>query len=260
MHGLIHSVQKPACDDPFVTRLGGYIDLTPADLNALNLLIESEQTIKKRRDLVVDGYEFCKLCFVKDGFAARYKLLRNGKRQIINVVMPGDVIGLPGSFLERASFSVIALTDMTLQVCALDDFIGLCYRRPKFGVALSWLAVHEATTCAEHVISIGRRTSLERLAHFLLEVHARLAMVGHATSSGFDLPFSQEIMSDALGLSVPHLNRMLARLRTEGMIAINERHVTFLDIKGMELLAHFQPLNLTRAPTPPQEARVSYRG
>jgi CRP-like cAMP-binding protein len=149
---------------------------------------------------------------------------------------------------------------MTLQVCTLDDFIGLCYRRPKFGVALSWLAVQEATTCAEHVISIGRRTSLERLAHFLLEVHARLALVEHATASGFDLPFSQEVMSDALGLSVPHLNRMLAKLRAEGMIAINERHVTFTDIKSMEMLAHFQPLNLTRAPAPPQEARLGYRG
>jgi DNA-binding transcriptional regulator LsrR (DeoR family) len=85
-------------------------------------------------------------------------------------------------------------------------------------------------------------------------------MVGRATASGFDLPFSQEVMSDALGLSVPHLNRMLAKLRTEGMIAINERHVTFLDIREMELLAHFQPLNLTRAPVPPQEMRAGYRG
>jgi CRP-like cAMP-binding protein len=260
MHGLIRAVRDAGCDDPFVTRLGSYIDLSPADLGSLRSLIECEQAVKKRRDLVVDGYEYCKLSFVKDGFAARYKVLRNGKRQIINVVLPGDVIGLPGSFFERASFSVIALTDMTLQVCALDDFIGLCYRRPKFGVALSWLAVQEATTCAEHVISIGRRTSIERLAHFLLEVHARLTMVGRAAASGFDLPFSQEVMSDALGLSVPHLNRMLAKLRTEGMIAINERHVTFLDIREMELLAHFQPLNLSRAPVPPQEMRAGYRG
>jgi CRP-like cAMP-binding protein len=260
MHGLIRAVQdtvhESASDDPIVARFNSYVDLNPADLSALRTLIESEQTVKKRRDLVVDGYEFCKLCFVKDGFAARYKLLRNGKRQIINVVLPGDVIGMPGSFLERASFSVIALTDMTLQVCSLNDFVGLCYRRPKFGLALSWLAVQEATTCAEHIIDIGRRTSLERMAHFLLEVHSRLLMVGRATESGFDLPFSQEVMSDALGLSVPHLNRMLARLRTEGMIAIEERHVTFADIKAMQLLAHFQPLNLARVPLP-QETGIA---
>ena len=189
--------------------------------------------MKKRRDLVLDGYEFSKLCFVKDGFAARYKLLRNGKRQIVNFVLPGDVVGLPGSFLDRAAYSVIAVTDMKLQVCSLEAFVALCYRRPKFGLALSWLAVQEAANCAEHIIDIGRRTPIERLAHLLLEIHSRLAMVGCAEEAVLDLPFTQEMMSDALGLSVPHLNRMLTRLRSEGMIALNDRRVEFLDLKAM---------------------------
>ena len=166
--------------DPFVARLRSFIDLSPPDLDSLRALIEAETTVKKRRDLVVDGYEYSKLCFVKDGFAARYKLLRNGKRQIVNFVLPGDVVGLPGSFLDRAAYSVIAVTDMKLQVCSLDAFVRLCYRRPKFGLALSWLAVQEGATYAEHIIDIGRRTPIERLAHFLLEIHSRLAMVGRA--------------------------------------------------------------------------------
>jgi hypothetical protein len=77
-------------------------------------VIETELTVKKGRDLVLDGYEFNKLCFVKDGFAARYKLLRNGKRQIVNFLLPGDVVGLPGSFFDRTACSVIAVTGMEL--------------------------------------------------------------------------------------------------------------------------------------------------
>jgi hypothetical protein len=65
---------------PFVARLKSYMDVTPGDLDCLWHLIEAELTVKKRRDLVVDGYEYRKLCFVEDGFAARYKLLHNGKR------------------------------------------------------------------------------------------------------------------------------------------------------------------------------------
>ena len=66
-------------------------------------MIETELTVGKRRDLVMDGYEFCKLCFVKDGFAARYKLLRNGKRQIVNFVLPGDIVlACPASPIDRA--------------------------------------------------------------------------------------------------------------------------------------------------------------
>jgi len=237
-------------DDPFVTRLRNFVDLTLPDLQSLRAVIEVEQSVKKRRDLVHDGYEYCKLCFVKDGFAARYKLLRNGRRQIVDFVLPGDVVGLPGSFLDRAAHSVLAVSDMKLQVCSLEAFVALCFRRPKFGLALSWLAAQEAVNYAERIIDIGRRTPLERLAHLLLEIHSRLAMVGCAEEAVLNLPFTQEMMSDALGLSVPHLNRMLTKMRTEGLIAVNERRVEFIDLKALQLLAQFQPARLARIPLP----------
>ena len=94
-------------DDPFVARLRHFTEISPQDIDHLCAVVETELVVKKRRDLVLDGYEFSKLCFVKDGFAARYKLLRNGKRQIVNFIVPGDVVGLPGSFLDRAANSVI---------------------------------------------------------------------------------------------------------------------------------------------------------
>jgi CRP-like cAMP-binding protein len=235
---------------PFVARLDRFADLSEDDLRELWRLIEAEIVIKKRRDLVVDGYEYRKLCLVEEGFAARYKLLRNGKRQIVNLVLPGDVIGLPGSFLEKARYSVIAVTDLKLQVCPIKAYVDLCYRRPQFGLALSWLAVQEAIICAEHTINNGRRTPSERLAHFLLEMQSRLAMVGRGADAAFELPLSQEVISDALGLSVPHLNRTLAKLRTDGLVAIRGHQVELLDRAGLERLGNFQPLNLTRIPAP----------
>ena len=233
---------------PFVVRVMQYVALSAGDLKSLDAIIDGEITIRRRRDLVVDGYEYRKLGFVKEGYAMRYKLLRNGKRQILNVILPGDVVGLPGSFHDRALYSVTAISDLRMHVCVLDAYVRLCYQRPQFGLALSWIAVQEATTYAEHIIDVGRRTPIERLAHFLLEIHSRLDMVGSAGESGFDLPFTQEIMSDALGLSVPHLNRMFARLRGEGMITVNERRVEFADVKAIQLLAHFQPIKAARIP------------
>jgi CRP-like cAMP-binding protein len=233
---------------PFVARLKRYITLTGADIQELGQLIEHHATVEKRRDLVVDGYEYRKLCFVADGYGARYKLLRNGKRQILNVILPGDVIGMPGSFLERATYSVVAISEMRIHVCSIDAYVQLCYRRPQFGLALSWLAVHEAAFYAERIIDTGRRTPIERLAHFLLELHSRLALIGRAAPTGFDLPFSQEVMGDALGLSVPHLNRMLSQLRFEGLVTFANRRVEFPDLQAIHVRAQFQPLNLTRIP------------
>jgi CRP-like cAMP-binding protein len=236
---------------PFVTRLQSIAELSGSDLASLWRLIEGELTIPKRRDLVVDGYEYRKLCFIEEGFAARYKLLRNGKRQIVNFLVPGDVIGLPGSFVEKANYSVIALTDLKLHVCPISAYVDLCYKRPQFGLVLSWLAVQEAITCAEHTINIGRRTPSERLAHLFLEIYSRLSAVGLADETNFELPLSQEVMSDALGLSVPHVNRTLAKLRADGLIAVNGHHIEFLDRGGLEMLGHFQPPIMTRIPSAP---------
>jgi CRP-like cAMP-binding protein len=239
---------------PFVARLLKLVALKPADLKALDEIIDGELTIRKRRDLIADGYEYRKLCFVKDGYAVRYKLLRNGKRQILNVVLPGDIVGLPGSFYERAIYAVTAITDLRMHVCPLDSYVQLCYARPQFGLALIWMAVQEATTYAEHIIDVGRRTPIERLSHFLLELHARLMAVGRADKTRFALPFSQEVIADVLGLSVPHLNRMMQQLRAEKLIADTERMVEFLDADAMQALAHFQPLALAPIPLPARPA------
>jgi CRP-like cAMP-binding protein len=235
---------------PFVARLQQCVALSAADLKALDAIIDGELTIRRRRDLIADGYEYRKLCFVKDGYAVRYKLLRNGKRQILNVVLPGDIVGLPGSFYERAAYSVTAITDFTMHVCPIESYVQLSYQRPQFALALTWFAVQEATTYAEHVIDVGRRTPVERLAHFLLELHARLKAVGRAEATSFALPFSQEVMADVLGLSVPHLNRMMQQLRAEKLIADHERQVAFVDAEALQTLAHYQPQALTPIPPP----------
>jgi CRP-like cAMP-binding protein len=234
----------------FATRLSRLVELSAADLRALELIVESQRLVKKRKDLVVAGDEYRNLCFVKDGYAIRYKLLRNGKRQILNVILPGDVIGFPVSFFDRSIYSVVAVSDLTYNVCPLDSYARLCYERPKFGLALSWLAAHEAAIYTEHIVDLGRRTPVERLAHFLLEIHARLLAVGRAEKASFDLPFSQEIMADALGLSVPHLNRVMQQLRTEGLIASHSRRVELTNMASLQSLAHYQPLVLAPIPMP----------
>jgi CRP-like cAMP-binding protein len=241
-------------EHPFVARLLRLMQLSAADLRSLELIIEGERLVKKRKDLVVVGDEYRNLCFVKDGYAIRYKLLRSGKRHILNVILPGDVIGFPVSFLDRSIYSVVAVSDLTYNICRLDSYVRLCYEQPRFGLALSWLAAHEAAIYAEHIVDLGRRTPLERLAHFLLEMHARLLTVGRAEKASFDLPFSQEVMSDVLGLSVPHLNRVLQQLRAERLITSRSRQVELTDMASLQTLAQYQPLDLAPIPMPDKRA------
>jgi CRP-like cAMP-binding protein len=178
-------------------------------------------------------------------------LLRSGKRQILKLILPGDVIGFPVSFFDRSSCAVVAVSELTYAVCPFDAYIRLCYEQPQIGLALSWLAAQEAATYAEHIVNLGRRTPTERLAHLLLEIHARLLEVGLADETSFDLPFSQEVMADALGLSVPHLNRVIQQLRAEQLIASNARRIDLADLAGLRRLAQYEPMALTPIPLQP---------
>src|SRR5262245_59531368 len=109
-------------EHPFVARLSRLMELGAADLKSLELIVEGDRLVKKRKDLVVVGDQYRNLCFVKDGYAIRYKLLRNGKRQILNVILPGDVIGFPVSFFDRSIYSVVAVSDLTYNICPLDSY------------------------------------------------------------------------------------------------------------------------------------------
>ena len=185
---------------PFITRLARLMTFGANDLRNLERIVETERLVKKRKDLVVIGDKYRNLCFVKGGYAIRYKLLRSGKRQILNVILPGDVIGFPVSFFDRSIYSVVAVSDLTYNNCPLDSYVHLCYRQPQFGLALSWLAAQEAAIYAEHIVDLGRRTPLERLARFLLEIHARLLAVGCAEVASFQLPVFTRRDGRRLGL------------------------------------------------------------
>jgi CRP-like cAMP-binding protein len=238
----------PLTGHPILARLSRVMKLSATDLKRLEAIFEKDCSVKKRDELVIHGAEFRNLCFVKEGYAIRFRLLRNGKRQILKVILPGDVIGFPVSFFDRSTYAVVALTELNYSVCPFDSYVRLCYEQPQFGLVLSWLAAQEAATYAEHVVNLGRRTPIERLAHLLLEFHARLLEVGLAQQTSFALPVSQQIMADVLGLSVPHLNRVMQQLRAKELIVITAHFVELADLQGLQRLAQYQPLNLAPIP------------
>lgn len=242
-------------EHPFVARLNRSIGFNDDDFAALDLLLARKVVAKKAKDLIVEGYEYRALHIVESGFAIRYKLLHNGKRQIVNIIMPGDIIGFPACFYEYAVFSVTAVSEMTLHQVSLDAFAALCLERPSIATALVWFAAREAAIYAEHVIDTGRREPLERLAHFLLETLTRLQAVGCASENSFEMPLSQEGIGDVVGLSAPHVNRMLAELKSEGLIAVAGHKVTVLDMAALQILGEFRPAYLARTPILDQAKR-----
>lgn len=247
----IRLIRPPAESDPFVLRLRQYAPISETDIAGLRAIVERKLTIGKKRDVILEGYETRKLHIVERGFAARYKLLHNGKRQVLSVILPGDVIGMPSAFFASSPYSVTALSDVIVQAVPLKSFLDLCLRAPRLAVAALLYSQHELATRYDRIVDVGRRSPLERVARFLLKLHSRLRSADCAEDDSFEMPLSQEIIGDLLGLSAPHVNRMLHQLKGEGLVSMDHHRVTFEDLEGLRLLAQFEPL----APSSPSAGR-----
>lgn len=250
--GPLHAADANATKDraienhPFVIKLLAHGFINSEDLKALGRLLNRKVAVKKGQDIIVQGYEYKTLDIVESGLGIRFTLLHQGGRQIINAVLPGDIVGFPAAFFGRSIFSVMAATPMSVHRFSFEAFTDLCKQRPNIAIALIWFAAREASIYAHHLVNAGRRSPVERVAHFLLEMHFRLKAVGCASEDAFELPFSQESIGDAVGLSAPHVNRMLSELKRKGLIATENHTIRILDKTALQILAEFEPSYLDR--------------
>lgn len=111
---------------------------------------------------------------------------------------------------------------------------------PRLGAALLWAASRDEAMVVEHLVNIGRRSSLERTAHFFMELAERLTLTGQATETEFDCPLSQFVLADALGLTSIHVNRVMRQLREMRLLTLKKGKVQIQDLAGLRKLAGFQ--------------------
>jgi CRP-like cAMP-binding protein len=118
--------------------------------------------------------------------------------------------------------------------------MSLFHTHPQLAAKLFWSFSCEAAVYAEHLIAIGRRSALERVAHFLLELLTRLQAVGLADERSFRLPLTQELIADALGLSIPYVNQVLRQLRDDDLVCIKDKLIVINDVEALSALVDFE--------------------
>lgn len=225
---------------PFVLRLKKFSpDLSSSEIRRLFGSVEDDLQIPSHRDLVIQGYKLAYYYMIENGFAMRYHLLHDGRRQVLSIVIPGDIVGLAETFFEHSPKTVCSLTEMKIQRLHQEKFLEICASAPRLAIAMICYLASQLGLYYERLTEIGRKSPLERTAHFLLRLHSRLRAIGYATENAFEMPLSQEVIGDLLGLSGPHVNRMLHRLRSEGLIATQRRQIELLDLEGLRRLSEF---------------------
>ncbi|MCM2400633.1 Crp/Fnr family transcriptional regulator [Rhizobium sp. S153] len=191
--------------------------------------------------VLVEGANSAHLYTVLEGWGFRYKILEDGRRQILNYVVPGDMVGLQGAVMAEMQHSVEALTPMTLCMFERSRLFSLFEKHAGLAYDLTWLAAREESILDEHLLSIGRRTALERAAYLLAFLHERGRLAGLLDDDRRYVPVTQAHVADTLGLSVVHTNKTLKRLSDRGMIRWLDRGCDILDVRALCEVANWQP-------------------
>lgn len=224
---------------PLARKLASFITLSLPETNALEALHGRRKTYVSGRDMVHQGQPNQPAYILADGWACSYRLLASGGRQIVDFQIPGDFPGMRSILSRTAGLSVEPLTRVQASPMSAHELTEVLARMPRLGTALLWAASREDAMVIEHLVGVGRRNAVERTAHLLLELGARLALVGLGTKSGYACPLSQYLLADALGLSAVHVNRVLRELREEGLVIFRNGQVEFTDFAGLVELSGF---------------------
>jgi CRP-like cAMP-binding protein len=227
-------------------KLSGFMPLTNSEYDCLAELQSAPIQVKRGRELVHEGQARQIAYIMQTGWGVSYKLLPDGGRQIIAFPIPGDFIGLRSVLLRTSDHSFSALTDATVTGMDAGHMMETFNDFPRLGVAVLWAVSRDEAMVVEHLVNIGRRDSLQRTAHFFVELHERLHLVGLVFGGQFDCPLTQNALADALGLSAIHVNRVLRKLRERKLMTLMARKATILDLEGLRLLAGLEPVAVER--------------
>ncbi len=168
--------------------------------------------------VIQEGQTDASLFTLLEGWAFRFKTLSDGRRQILNFLLPGDFIGVQQKMADVAAHGVMALTDTVLCVFQRAALWELHRQSPTLGFNITWLTASEESLVDEKLLSVGRRTAEERIAALLVQLfHQAAARQTAPVADGVAFPLTQQEIADALGLSLVHTNKTLRKLERRGL-------------------------------------------
>jgi len=198
--------------------------------------------------LLSEGAHTAQMFTLLSGWAFRFKTLEDGRRQILNYCLPGDLIGLQGSVIGAMEHSVETLSPVVLCVFQRDRMGDLFRNQPGLGFDVTWIAAREERMLDEHLLSVGRRTALERAAYLVAFLYERAATVGLADHKALLIPITQQHVADTLGLSIVHTNKTLRKLADRGLIRWHDRACEVLEPETLKELSGWEGLPEQRRP------------
>lgn len=224
-----------------VRKLRHGAQLASRDVERLEALVRSANSVEAGTDLIVEEASPRHLHIVTSGVACRYKHLPDGRRAILALLLPGDFCDLHVSILGHMDHSIGTLVDSRISRVSEDRLEELLNASVPIRRACWWATLVDEAILREWLVNVGRRPSNQQIPHLFCEIYTRLCAVGMARDHGFDMPLTQAMIADLLGISAVHVQRVLRELRDEGLVTLQGRRVTFPNYDRTAAHAQFDP-------------------
>lgn len=237
--------------DALAAKISLHTPLTDPERAALGGFVRRTQTVLPGVTLAAAGEPLDIATIVVDGMLARTKMLRDGRRQILSLLLPGDLVDAHASVLKTRDDNLEALSRSEVAIVPQSRVAEVGAQHPRLHEAFLREAFIEAAIVREWVLNVGQRNAMEALAHLFCELHYRMNAVGRVAKGAFAFPLRQQDLADALGVSAVHLNRVFLQLRETGLVTAGGKTLTIVDLSGLRQAAHFDSdyLHLDRANT-----------
>jgi CRP-like cAMP-binding protein len=223
-----------------IQKLQRFVRLSPDEIEVLGAVCgQSVRTARARRDITREGDAPHHVKLIIDGWAIRYKMLPDGRRQIVSFLLPGDLCDFTVFLHDETDHSVGALTPVTFAEMPVDQIETLCDRYPRIARALWLESLVIAAIQREWTVSLGQRTARERIAHLFCETFERLDAVDLTEQDRCEMPLTQIDLGEATGMTAVHVNRTLQELRREGLIVLNNRILTIPNRDALRAVGMF---------------------
>lgn len=210
--------------------------LSDADLDRLDTVIAEPRPVPARQDIIRHGERPENVHLVLDGMACRYKIMPDGRRSIMAVLVPGDICDIHIAILGRMDHGIATLSDcriVDIPRSTVDELLG---EYPRIARALFWATLVDEAVLREWLVNMGKRRSDRQMAHLLCELHLRLEAVGR---DGDRFEITQEQLADMLGITPVHAQRAVGTLREAGLIDWTSGRLTILDVGRLREFAEF---------------------
>lgn len=201
------------CENCPLRKKDAFIPFTSEEVRFMQKFKVGELVVEPGTTILMEGSNAPQLFTALHGLGLRYKLLETGQRQVVSFLLPGDFVGLQAGIMGEMGHSVEATTRMTLCVFDRNEIWTLFKTYPERAFDLTWLAASEEQALGEVLASVGQRTALAAVAWVLLRLSRRGERLGLMQNGAMPLPYRQQDLADALGLSLVHTNKTLAKLR-----------------------------------------------